>query len=203
MSQTMFEKITAGGIPDPDNRDRVVAQDSEALRLLTRYVDLLDQNSQLANGALRRLVVTHVHDLMALTLEASRNAAEVAGGRRAARLHAIKSDIMDLLCEPELSLRQIAARHRVTPRCVQALFEQEGATFSSFVLELRLAHVHRMLRDPMQAAKSISSIVYETGFGDLSHFNRAFRRRFGATPSDVRAEANRETGQALGARCRP
>ena len=25
------------------------------------------------------------------------------------------------------------------------------------------------------------------GFGDLSHFNRVFRRRYGATPSDVRA----------------
>ncbi|RVC16943.1 AraC family transcriptional regulator, partial [Mesorhizobium sp. M7A.F.Ca.AU.002.02.1.1] len=27
------------------------------------------------------------------------------------------------------------------------------------------------------------------GFNDLSYFNRAFRRRYGATPSDVRAAA--------------
>ncbi len=173
---------------------RVVVQDSEALRLLTHYVELLDQNSQLMSGALRRLVVTHVHDLMALTLGASRDAAELAGGRglRAARLHAIKSDIMNSLSEPELNLTQIASRHRVTPRYVQALFEHEGTSFSSFLLNGRLAHVHRLLRDPMQSTKSISSIVYEAGFGDLSHFNRAFRRRYGATPSDVRAQASRE-----------
>jgi AraC-like DNA-binding protein len=174
---------------------RVVVQDSEALRLLTRYVELLDQNSQLMSGGLRRLVVTHVHDLMALTLGASRDASEIAGGRglRAARLHAIKSDIMNSLGEPDLSLTQIASRHRVTPRYVQALFEREGASFSSFLLDRRLAHVHRMLRDPMQSTKPISSIVYDSGFGDLSHFNRAFRRRYGATPTDVRAQATRET----------
>jgi AraC-like DNA-binding protein len=173
---------------------RVVVQDSEALRLLTRYVELLDQNSQLMSGGLRRLVVTHVHDLMALTLGASRDASELAGGRglRAARLHAIKSDIMNSLSEPDLSLTQIASRHRVTPRYVQALFEQEGVSFSGFLLDGRLAHVHRLLRDPMQSTKPISSIVYEAGFGDLSHFNRAFRRRYGATPSDVRAQATRE-----------
>jgi AraC-like DNA-binding protein len=30
------------------------------------------------------------------------------------------------------------------------------------------------------------------GFGDLSYFNRAFRRRFDRTPRDVRAETGRE-----------
>ena len=31
----------------------------------------------------------------------------------------------------------------------------------------------------------ISTIAFETGFGDLSYFNLAFRRRYGLTPSDV------------------
>jgi AraC-like DNA-binding protein len=30
----------------------------------------------------------------------------------------------------------------------------------------------------------------DAGFGDLSTFNREFRRRYGATPSDVRAAAH-------------
>jgi AraC-like DNA-binding protein len=43
-----------------------------------------------------------------------------------------------------------------------------------------------MLCDPRLAARSISSVAFEVGFGDLSYFNRAFRRRYGATPSEVR-----------------
>ncbi|RUU46363.1 AraC family transcriptional regulator [Mesorhizobium sp. M6A.T.Ca.TU.002.02.2.1] len=33
---------------------------------------------------------------------------------------------------------------------------------------------------------TISSIAFEAGFGDLSYFHRAFRRLYGATPSDIR-----------------
>jgi len=91
-----------------------------------------------------------------------------------------------------LSLTAVAARHRVTPRYVQALFEDDDTTFSQFLLGERLARAHRMLRDPLQTTHRISAIAYAAGFSDLSYFNRAFRRRFGATPSDVRAAARRE-----------
>jgi AraC-like DNA-binding protein len=35
----------------------------------------------------------------------------------------------------------------------------------------------------------ISDIAFACGFGDLSYFNRVFRRQYGATPSRVRAAA--------------
>jgi len=35
----------------------------------------------------------------------------------------------------------------------------------------------------------ITAVAYDVGFGDLSYFYRVFRRRFGATPSDIRAQA--------------
>jgi len=62
------------------------------------------------------------------------------------------------------------------------------------VLGGRLAHVHRMLTDPRYGDRSISAVAYEAGFGDLSYFNRTFRRRYGATPSDVRESARRTKG---------
>ena len=49
----------------------------------------------------------------------------------------------------------------------------------------RLKRVHGDLTDPL-IRRSISDIVYDAGFGDVSHFNRAFRRRYGASPSEVR-----------------
>jgi AraC-like DNA-binding protein len=67
------------------------------------------------------------------------------------------------------------------------LFEEEDTTFTEFVLERRLDRAHRMLADPRSADRNISTIAFDAGFGDLSYFNRTFRRRFGRTPSDVRA----------------
>jgi AraC-like DNA-binding protein len=44
---------------------------------------------------------------------------------------------------------------------------------------------HRMLVDE-RFAGPISAIAFDSGFSDLSHFNRTFRRRSGMTPSEVR-----------------
>ena len=38
----------------------------------------------------------------------------------------------------------------------------------------------------------ISTIAFESGFGDLSYFNHVFRRCYGATPSDIRAGARKD-----------
>ena len=38
-------------------------------------------------------------------------------------------------------------------------------------------------------SSKISSVAFDCGFGDVSYFNRAFRRRYGMAPSDVRAWA--------------
>lgn len=63
----------------------------------------------------------------------------------------------------------------------------ERTTLSQYVRSRRLARVHRMLTDPRHDHRTIVSIAYDAGFGDLSTFNREFRRHFGATPSEVRA----------------
>jgi AraC-like DNA-binding protein len=98
----------------------------------------------------------------------SRDAAETAKspGVRAARLHAIKTDILNGLSRQDLSLAGLAARHGVTTRYVQMLFESEGTTFSRFLLDRRLSRAHRMLSDPRLAERTISAIAYEAGFGD-------------------------------------
>jgi AraC-like DNA-binding protein len=170
---------------------RPVPRDTEALRLLVGYVQVLVQDHALATPELHRLVVGHIQDLIAFALGASRDATEVVKGRgvRAARLHAIKTDIREALGHPDLTLSAISTRHSVTPRYVQMLFESENSTFSQFVLEQRLARTHLMLTDARFSHHKIGTIAFEAGFTDLSHFNRAFRRRYGGTPSEVRAAA--------------
>jgi AraC-like DNA-binding protein len=167
---------------------------SGVLRLLVRYLDILDDEDALRTPELRRVVAAHIHDLCALAIGATRDAAEIAKGRglRAARMRAIKAEIAQSFQHGPVSVATLAQSQGISPRYIQKLFEQEGTTLSRFVLGQRLARVHRMLADPHYGHQTIAAIAYHVGFGDLSTFNRAFRRHFGATPSDVRAAARRE-----------
>jgi AraC-like DNA-binding protein len=192
LNLSLRRRELASMVPGLEDRFmRPVPGENEALQLLTRYVGLFDQRQKLETPELRNLAVNHVYDLVALALGATRDAAEAAknGGIRAARLHAIKADIHARLSEPGLTLAALAVRHGVSPRYVQVLFESEGTTFSRFLLDQRLRRAHQMLSDPRQAWSTIISVASAAGFGDLSYFNRAFRRQYGETPSDVRASS--------------
>ncbi|MGH9811088.1 MAG: helix-turn-helix transcriptional regulator, partial [Terriglobia bacterium] len=165
---------------------------TEMLSLLKGYVDLAFGDPALAVADMRRLVAAHLCDLVAVTLGATRDAAAVAEGRgiRAARLRAIKADIEANLMHGDLSPGAVAKRQRVSDSYIRKLFGGEGTSFSEYVLGRRLLLAHRMLSDRRWNEIGIASIAYDAGFGDLSYFNRAFKRCYGATPSEVREAIN-------------
>ena len=166
----------------------LVPHRTEALNLLVTYACAIAEALPLATPELQRLAVSHVHDLIAATIRATRDGKAIAEGRgiAAARLQAIMADISSNLGDGDLEVAEIARRHRVTPRYVHKLFESEGLTFSAFVLGQRLSRAHRILSDPRFADRNISSVAFDVGFGDLSYFNRTFRRRYAATQTDIR-----------------
>ena len=174
-----------------DRPFRAAAPDSAAFRLLTDYVAFLRRQGPSSDMIVAGRVASHLTDLVALALGATGDAAEVARGRgmRVARLVAIKADIDRNLADARLSADSLAIRHGVTPRYVRKLFETEGLSLSEFVLTRRLMRAHHMLSDARLLGRTISSIAFDVGFADLSYFNRSFRRRYGATPSDVRDAA--------------
>ena len=87
----------------------------------------------------------------------------------------------------------VAARHKVSPRYVQRLFDESGSTFTEYVMEQRLERAYRLLRDPRLADRTMTTIAFASGFNDLSHFQRRFRGRFGTPPSELRAAARTGT----------
>jgi AraC-like DNA-binding protein len=133
-------------------------------------------------------VVAHLTELIELSLLASGSCALPVRdpGVRAARLTAIKADIGRHLTDSSLSVAALAARHGITPRYLHMLFEDDAMSYSQYVLDQRLVLACRRLRDPRLAGRTISSIAHDAGFGDLSYFNRTFRRRYGVTPSAAR-----------------
>jgi AraC-like DNA-binding protein len=111
----------------------------------------------------------------------------MAPGSADYHLLSLKADIEASLSQPTLSLERLATTHGVTARYFQKLFEAEGRTFSDYLLERRLERAFHMLRDGNRGDRAVSTIAFEVGFGDLSYFNRTFKKRFGATPREIRA----------------
>lgn len=171
---------------------RRVPASSPALRLLVDYLDVFAR-THASPPVLQHLAVRHIYDLVALALAAVRDPGVARRSVRAARLHAAKAFALRNIAQHGLSAATVATHLGVTPRYVNMLFGDDDETFSEFVLRERLAHAHRLLANPNLSNRAVSSIAFDVGFGDLSYFNRCFRRRFGATPSQVRAMAISES----------
>jgi AraC-like DNA-binding protein len=83
-----------------------------------------------------------------------------------------------------VSLKEVAACVHLSPCHFCTVFkEQTGLTFSQYRMRQRLEKARSLLRDP---ARRVSDVAFEAGFGSIPHFNRAFRRWFGCSPSQYR-----------------
>jgi AraC-like DNA-binding protein len=171
-----------------DLRMQRLPRETEALGLLARYTGAILDEELLGSAATRAKAIGHVHDLLALALGATADAAErsAIGGLPAARLRLAKHYIAQNSAQHGLAVPHVAKHLGLAERTVQQLFERDGTTFSAFVLGQRLARARRMLVDPKHDGIAVSTIAYEVGFGDLSYFNRSFKLRYGAPPHDVR-----------------
>jgi len=127
-------------------------------------------------------------DLMALVLGAGRDTRDLARtrGLRAATLRAIAAEIRAGCCDHGFSVGTVAARVGLSPRSVQDILHETGRTFTDRVLELRLQRARALLGDRRYAGRRIIDIAFLSGFNEIAHLNRTFRRRFGASPSEVR-----------------
>jgi AraC-like DNA-binding protein len=165
-----------------------IPQEAEALKLLASYAAPLFNEIALRTPEFRRTAVNHLLDLIALALGATDDTVGLANkrGLPAARLSVAKSYIVDNSFRRDLSVGTVATHLGVTPRNLQRMFESDGTTFSEFLLGLRLSRAHRMLTEPRRIQSAVATVAYDAGFGDLSYFNRSFKRRFGATPRDIR-----------------
>ena len=164
-----------------------IPEQSRSLQLLRGYLRAILASDWTGGSALPQLAIAHIRDLAAMAVGAGREAEEIARGRgtRAARLRAIKKDVLDHI-HTDISLAEVAARHRLSPRYVGMLFASDGTSMTEFVRDERLNRARAILLSARSAGRRIAEIAYEVGFNDLSYFNRSFRRRFGHSPSEVR-----------------
>lgn len=177
------------GLADAGRANPSLSMDHPAARLLQGYAAALLGHEGALPEADQALYAGHIADLVALLLGPTRDAAEQArtGGARAVRRLAVQADVRANLRTPELSVDWLARRHGISPSYVRSLFYDDGTSFTDFVMAARLDRVAGRLRDPASAGATIAAIAMAAGFGDVSWFNRLFRRRFGMTPGEMRA----------------
>ena len=156
--------------------------------LIQRYHSLSVAAADALDPRVQQVTARHMVDLIALLLRPGDDNARLAlqGGPAAARLQLIQSQVTARPHDTGLSVASIAERNSISPKQVQRLFERTGTTFAEFVLEHRLLYARSLLGNPGGRQQKIATVAYTAGFGDLSYFNRAFRRRFGMTPSEWR-----------------
>lgn len=101
-------------------------------------------------------------------------------------LSAIKSLARGHLDSADFSLDHLAALLRCSARTIQSRFAEQGETFSAWLLAERLGLARDRLQSPRFAGYSVERVALASGFRDVSHFNRAFKRHHGMPPGAVR-----------------
>jgi AraC-like DNA-binding protein len=97
--------------------------------------------------------------------------------------------LIDQCSERELTLADLAQAANLSPYYFLRTFEElTGVTPHQYLARMRLQKVaKRLLLEPTK----ILDVALDSGFGDVSNFNRAFRAEFGMTPRDYRRLARR------------
>ena len=112
----------------------------------------------------------------------------IRAARRTAILQLIKARSGDTKLTAAVTARLLG----ITPRYVHLLLVETGQSFTHHLLQARLETAAALLRDPQQQDRRIAAVAGAAGFNDLSYFNRAFRRRYNATPSGFRTAMRRD-----------
>lgn len=84
----------------------------------------------------------------------------------------------------DIRLEDLANIVGMTPVALSRFFKlRTGKTVTDYIIDIRLGHATRFLVD---TTNTITEICYESGFNNLSNFNRIFKKKKGCTPKEFR-----------------
>jgi AraC-like DNA-binding protein len=179
-------RVTAVRVPGSDGLGAPIV--ALARHLARRLDDFGTTDGALLSGALTDLLV------VALAERLDRVDAVSRSTRRRALLVSVQAFIDRRLADPRLSPGLIAAAHHISPRLLHKLFEEQGTSVGRWIRERRLERCRRDLLDPALGDLPASSIAFQWGFADASHFTRVFREAFGQPPGEYRRFRREEPG---------
>jgi AraC-like DNA-binding protein len=124
-------------------------------------------------------------------LARDRDATPIASAGYLAKLKTREGDAIDRALgylnknykEP-ITLDDVCRHLHVSPAtCNRLLRKSIGRSFKTALIEMRISHACRLL---LESDRSIVEIAYESGFTNLSNFNRRFKEMKGQSPKQYR-----------------
>jgi AraC-like DNA-binding protein len=181
-------RVLRNHLPSPDQfcghalrADQGIAQDvADLVRCI--FAQLEDGLSQQFHGRIARNILDTLATAFSMALEDSLTGSPLLCSRNARVRLRIERDLRD----PDLSPSRVAARLRMSPRYLRAIFAASNETVSAYILRRRLEECARELADPERGRASITEIAFGWGFNSAPHFTRSFRERYGMSPRQYR-----------------
>jgi AraC-like DNA-binding protein len=160
---------------------------SPASWLAARFMrDLWRKSAAISSQAATQHITEGLMSLIAAAYASTRGA-KVEGSPHAAAVRIrLLEHIEANLRDPELTPATIARMGHVSTRYLHLLFKQQGESVRRYVQRRRLEECARVLRDRLRDSKSVTEIACEQGFNSTAQFCRAFRERYGVTPTEYR-----------------
>ena len=86
----------------------------------------------------------------------------------------------------DLSVKAVSDYVHLSPSYLCTLYKSEtGRTLNQYITEYRMQKARELLADPRN---KVSEIAESVGFTDGNYFSKAFKKRFGYSPSDFRSK---------------
>lgn len=106
-----------------------------------------------------------------------------AGTKHQAQLIRIQKYMRENLADGELTLARIAKDQNVSLRTLARMFAEMDTTPMNWLQSQRLASAYSAIAE--RRVSSITEAAFTSGFNDLSHFGRAFKKAYGHTPNKL------------------
>jgi AraC-like DNA-binding protein len=183
------EDAFSGVFPAYGQVAQTMAQhDGLHVQMIAVIADLLQEISEPHPHRAGQHVAGAVAHLLAAALAAREREEEPARTSLATfHLARIKQYVLANLNDPELTVRKVSERLKISPSHIHRVFLTEHETFGEWLWTQRLAACRAALEKSGDTRQSISQIAFGHGFSNSSHFSRAFKARFGISPSEARA----------------
>lgn len=127
--------------------------------------------------------------LIAMTLGNLQQNDIVQSRLKAMTLMRAKRFVLEHLQDPELNPDKVERAIGVSSRYVNKLFEAEDTSLMRYVWRMRLERCAEELATHHFSFLRVSDVALRWGFNDMSHFSRAFKERFNASPREWRKKA--------------